>query len=422
MENNPSQVVVAFDYSNIFFRGLFTCVSKKASNGLYFSAEEDLQMLGNVVLYQVATLVKDLAVGCQVVFCADTLSSWRKEAIKKIDRLNNLGYKEGRKKKEDFDWDAIHKTMQEVLCILRDRGYNTLAIPHAEADDIMALLSDTLLGKTTSSSLIIVSSDEDLRQLIRLKKETGQYVMVINPMSSQEKDPLRRGKRCIYISKEQMDYITNSSPMDDIMGLSSNQMGYLNNLRSSGKYNLDIISPEEVLLHKLLCGDDGDSVPALYEFFTKTNKIKRITAKPKEYIINELGLQSPRDLYEKAKELPRVIGEALKTEVLHSLNERLKHQREMVELVSDNFPKEIITLWDMTIEPSVLMDSNRAINPRYNIDITPEKLVEGTKFFIKKIGDKKMVEHRIVRELSKSVRRSAVDGKTSKEVLDELFS
>ena len=48
--------------------------------------------------------------------------------------------------------------------------------------------------------------------------------------------------------------------------------------------------------------------------------------------------------------------------------------------------------------------------------------MEGTKFFIKKVGDKKMVEHSIVRELSKSVRRSAVDGKTSKEVLDELFS
>lgn len=423
MSNNQSRVVVAFDYSNIFYRGLFTCTSKRASNGLFFSADDDLRLLGNVVLSQIAGLIKDLATGCDVVFCVDTLGSWRKDVIKKIDCLSGLGYKEGRKKKEDFDWDGIHRTMQEVLSVLREKGYNILSIPHAEADDMMAFLADTLINKTDCNSLVIVSADEDLRQLVRYKPETGQCVMAVNPVSSQEKDINRRGKRTIYICEEQNEASKETGSFFSV-GLSTNmrQLVYIRNCMSSNKYNLDVINPHDILINKLLCGDDGDSIPALYEFYTKTGRVKRITAKPKEYIVEALNVKKAEDIYNNVDLLPKVIGESLKTEILYNLKERLQVQRELVELDTNNFPEELRTLWTYTIEPSILINATRPINPQYNMDITEDMLLADTKFVIEKVEGRKVVEHSVLKELNRSVRSSAVDGRSTKDLLDDMFS
>lgn len=110
--------------------------------------------------------------GNEIVIAVDSAPYWRKEIFPH--------YKAGRKKakeESDIPWKLIYKYMDLILQEIREYfPWKVIAVPGAEADDVMAVMAmyvaidnaktDLLdVGNSTEKTLII-SSDKDSRQLM----------------------------------------------------------------------------------------------------------------------------------------------------------------------------------------------------------------------------------------------------------------
>ncbi len=100
----------------------------------------------------------------EIVICTDNSSSWRKgeyeyyKAHRKIQR-------EKQESKDGMDWNALFKTINKIILEIDAYfPYKVISIPHAEGDDIIAVLSKMVPEKS-----IIISSDKDFTQLQKFK-------------------------------------------------------------------------------------------------------------------------------------------------------------------------------------------------------------------------------------------------------------
>jgi hypothetical protein len=99
----------------------------------------------------------------ELILCNDDKEYWRREYFP--------NYKAGRKKdraSSPYDWDKIFTCLNMVRDELKDNfPYISMRIPHAEADDIIAVL---LMNRGEVKN-IIVSSDKDFIQLHHLSDQ-----------------------------------------------------------------------------------------------------------------------------------------------------------------------------------------------------------------------------------------------------------
>jgi hypothetical protein len=106
-----------------------------------------------------------------IVLCCDNKNFWRKEIYPY--------YKASRKKsREDsgYDWNLIFNTITEVKNDLREHfPYKILEIAHAEADDIIGVLTRHFSPR---EKILIISSDKDFKQLQRYNGVT-QYSPIL---------------------------------------------------------------------------------------------------------------------------------------------------------------------------------------------------------------------------------------------------
>ena len=91
------------------------------------------------------------------VICCDSVHNWRKESFPE--------YKASRKKKKEddtTDWKSLYAFLDEMIEDLRENfPYKVIQVDRAEADDIIAVLSEHVATNPT----LIISSDKDFIQL-----------------------------------------------------------------------------------------------------------------------------------------------------------------------------------------------------------------------------------------------------------------
>lgn len=96
-----------------------------------------------------------------MVICCDGKKYWRKEVFP--------NYKAARKKsreESDLDWNLIFNTLSEIRDDLSKHfPYKVLHIERAEADDIIAVLTERCNEFGSAEDVMIVSSDKDFKQL-----------------------------------------------------------------------------------------------------------------------------------------------------------------------------------------------------------------------------------------------------------------
>ena len=102
----------------------------------------------------------------EIVICTDHMASWRKEVYPQ--------YKAHRKRERDkqkgvgLDWNALFETINRIIEELDTFfPYKVIRVPHAEGDDVIAVLSKHSNGLKENS--LIVSSDKDFNQLYKYK-------------------------------------------------------------------------------------------------------------------------------------------------------------------------------------------------------------------------------------------------------------
>jgi len=142
----------------------------------------------------------------ELVVCTDMHSSWRKgeyqyyKAHRKIKREKQV--------KEGMDWSALFQTINTIILEIDEFfPYKVVSVPHAEGDDVIAVLARNQTEKS-----IIISSDKDFTQLQKYKN-IKQYSPIQKKMLTVS-DPYKYLKEHI-IRGDKGDGIPNILSADD---------------------------------------------------------------------------------------------------------------------------------------------------------------------------------------------------------------
>ena len=324
-----NKTILCLDWSNILFRSLF--INQLYGTKMTYDNIEDCQSF----IYKFATdvcSIINIFKPNNVILLTDSQHAWRKDVLPGED-----GYKSNRQKQEGVNWDNIFKCSDDLKRLFKNAGCHVAEYEHSEADDMAALCKEVIFEKYHDYNLIIVSADADLRQLIDFDPLTNQYCAVYNTIVKG-----KTGKRFLYITQEMQNWLDKEDQVDIFFSNVDESKQYIKDIISQNvKIGIEIENPNEILLHKIFCGDDGDCVPSFYSWI-HNGKSVRITPAKERKIRETLGIKTIADLIQAKDNLKPLIESVAKKEVNDiNINERLQRQRILVELNSSLFPKDI---------------------------------------------------------------------------------
>lgn len=327
MANINTKNLLVIDWSNIMFRSLFM---HKLFNSNVASYEriEDLQSFTFKFAMDVCSIINMFKPN-RVIIATDSNHAWRKDV--------DSNYKSGREKDPQVNWENIYKCSDDLQEILRKNGVDIANVERAEADDIIAMIKEVVFEKYPEYNVIIISADADIRQLIEFNKETTQYCIVYNTTG--------RGKnsnRRMYVTQDFKDWIDSPDECDIFFESFDQPKNYVKDLlHMNSIIELYVDNPNDVVLGKILCGDDGDSVPAFYGYY-KNGRYVRITPTKSAKILDMTNSRTVKQLCENVNRFPEVFEKVCKKTIDDiDFQERLDRQRTLVELNSKLFPKHI---------------------------------------------------------------------------------
>jgi len=360
-----------FDLNNLFFRSLFI-VGGFGSKGFTFDTQAETDKLIRKVSTDISYIIRQINPS-RIIFTLDS-TSWRKN----IEIEENEGYKAHRKKSKHINWDNVFAKMKEFSEILEGNGFIVSKINKAEADDLIALWANELLYNQ-KQHVIIISSDEDIRQLVKsypLENDKQVFSVVFNPFTQG-----RNGKKKLFIPKNFNKWLNESEEADIFnRSIDIDKEDFIR-LRDIEKIVFEEIDNIELSLRKIFCGDDGDNVPAIYSWTNDNEKNVRITPSYYRKIIKNTGIDHYDELLDKAdlikEQLELISGKKSSLRI----NQRLQRQLKLVVLDSKFFPKEIVEEFSNTVDEK--LSSMLAHPQKWNMN----SILEGTRY-VKNKGDK----------------------------------
>ena len=324
-----NKTILCLDWSNILFRSLF--INQLYGTKMTYDNIEDCQSF----IYKFATdvcSIINIFKPNNVILLTDSQHAWRKDVLPGED-----GYKSNRQKQEGVNWDNIFKCSDDLKQLFKNAGCHVAEYEHSEADDMAALCKEVIFEKYHDYNLIIVSADADLRQLIDFDPLTNQYCAVYNTIVKG-----KTGKRFLYITQEMQNWLDKEDQVDIFFSNVDESKQYIKDIVAQNvKIGIEVENPNEILLHKIFCGDDGDCVPSFYNWI-HNGKSVRITPAKERKIRETLGIKTIHDLIQAKDNLKPILESVTKKDV-NDINviERLNRQRTLVELNSSLFPKDI---------------------------------------------------------------------------------
>ena len=254
--------------------------------------------------------------------------SWRKKLIDE--------YKGTRKKDTDIDWNFVYTAYGEFKEEVKST-MKVLEAPHIEGDDWISYLTEK--ANEEGRSVIIVSNDYDIKQIVSYGLDPLYINIMTNEMYNKEK---------LFLPKNYQIFLNKVSklPSDDIFSLNDNTDFLLLLDRFINKYEINEINPVESLMVKIISGDTSDNIGSVWSV-VKNGKKRGIGAKGAqsiydEYILEfgELNLSDP-DLYENIADLICEKKKLSKTQI-ESIVENIKDNMKLIDLRMHNLPEEIV--------------------------------------------------------------------------------
>jgi 5'-3' exonuclease len=257
---------IGIDMSNIFYRS-FSIISKTEID-FDIKKEKYQKILVEKNIIDILSLVRKFNNVSEVFLCFDSENYFRKE----ID----IEYKANRTKKEKEFYDVQDK----VLEIFKYNNFNCLKIEGLEADDLLALCSES-----TEKFTILISNDEDIRQLADHKT----VVFTANSLNSK---------------------IFHSELNHDLRFINNHEKLFIN------------VDPCFTLFCKLLIGCEGDNIKRIIKSGIGPKTLEKMY---KKVILEDLGFEKGLKFFN--------------VEINEDL---LQKQFKMVELNSCNMPIELV--------------------------------------------------------------------------------
>lgn len=341
-------LTIIIDGNYLFYKTLF--VSKgygtMPDGRKYLSNKNEMGVFIRKVATDLVYSLNTFSGYSRIIFTKDS-KSWRKQ----IDIPGKEGYKSGRSYAEDVDWNMFFTLMNEFTEILKEYGVIISTIDTAEGDDLMYLWSDYLNNKENPENVIVFTGDGDLTQITNFNDDvyTAVYVnkakskLIVKPgMKEWLKDREEDRNQFDIFSDNALKKIMTNDGIDLIRAVYE-------------KIETEEVDPNYVILSKILCGDDGDDIPSIWEW-KKDGKPKRITNRFIGKVYNEL---MERNNYINIDELvnnPRVrnrvrltLQEATKVQMPPDIfYEKMKVNALLAHLSKDKIPQNIIDEFNAT--------------------------------------------------------------------------
>jgi hypothetical protein len=361
---------VIIDYPNIFYRATFL-TSNYGKNKYTFDNQKEVDQLMRKVATDVTAILRTTNPS-RTIFTLDS-KSWRKE----IEIEENEGYKGNRKKSEFINWDNIYKTMDEFAQILKNNNFIVSKIDKAEADDLIALWSDKILNNL-NEHIIIVSGDEDIRQLVQSLNINDKkiFVTVYNPFMMG-----KNATKKLFVSLDFEKWLNDDTDPGDFFNraVDTDKEDFKRLLNE--RIKLEPIIGSEIALRKIFCGDDGDNIPAIHTWL-KENKhdiVKKVRVTESIYakIKTALNFKYYTDLLDNSTQLiiANYLSELAKTPISFKIDERINRQLKLVVLSKELFPKDIVSDFNKHADESL---QNPNIPPIQGWNMVT--LLDGTKY------------------------------------------
>lgn len=381
MANN--KILLCLDWSNLLFRSLF--MNQLYGKSSTYDKIEDMQSF----IYKFATdvcSIINIFKPNNIIIATDAQHAWRKDVLP-----GENGYKSNRQKNESYNWDNIFTCSDDLKKILENNSMHIAQIDHCEADDMAALCKEVIFEKYKDYNIIIVSADADLRQLIDFRPENNQYCAVYNATSKG-----KTGKRYMYVSQGFMDWYNTPDECDIFFSTIDGNKQYIKDLlNANSMIALSVDNPDNILLNKIFCGDDGDCVPSFYNWFNN-GKMARITPGKAKKIRETLGIKNVQDLVYGENELKPLLEKICKKDINDiDVHDRLNRQRVLVELNSSLFPQQIQDYKD-TIDYMI-----QDIPEKIFYNLKASTLLQGTKY--EHANEKKALEADVFKNMNKYI-------------------
>lgn len=343
---------VVIDMNNMLFRSLHV-LGGFGQKSYTFDSQKELDELMRKLAMDMSFLIRMINPS-RVIFAVDD-KSWRKG----INIEENEGYKAQRKLSNNINWDNIFMILDKFMEIVEEIGMIVTKIPKAEGDDVIALWSDELLYNQ-KQHVIIISGDEDVRQLVKSHIDDNNkqiFCTVFNPFM-QGKNAARKlyvpeNEFNIWLNKEEEVSIWNMDVSIDI------DKGDFCRIRDTEKVRVEEVDGNMIAMKKVFCGDDGDNIPAIFTWIAKEKdgtpkmtsdnipKEVRITNAPFLKIFEQLknfpGEKIDHNiLKERSKKILQGLTKVAKESPAFNINERLERQIKLVVLDKTLFPSSIL--------------------------------------------------------------------------------
>ena len=363
-----------FDLNNIAHRSLFM-VSGYGTKSYTFNNDTEIQQLMRKMATDIAFLTR--IINPSRIFFAQDSTSWRKDI--QIDE--NDGYKAQRTKSSVINWNKIYNSLDEFTELMENNGMIITKIPKAEADDVIALWSYEI-ANNQHQHVIIVTGDEDMRQLVKAYEYEGNesFVTVFNPFMQG-----KNSSRKLFVCPEFNEWINTADPVDFM-----NMKGTINvdkedfmKIKGAEKTRMEVINGQMIALRKIFCGDDGDNIPSIFTWAVKDkndeDKQVRFTNSKFEKIIEILTssrnhLPDHNELIERHAQVLTLVQDLTKQTVPFNMKERLIRQTKLAVLDENFFPTEIVETFHNTKQEQL----NK---PRINYgNVNMRDLLEGTRY------------------------------------------
>ena len=272
--------------------------------------------------------------GGRVVICFDR-KSWRYNFYE--------GYKSSRVKDPEEDWGIFYDLITEYSAILEDKGFIISAIDGAEGDDLIYKWTEKFTAQGESS--IVITGDGDLSQLVTGIQDP--WIICWDNNSKKLKLFAEEGWQFNWLGAEK--------PSNDLFNLDFQSTDSKGSLRSLlNRTTLTELESDEILLEKILSGDDGDDVPSVWQVPNKKGTgVIRITGKKTEKIMTAFKEKYSgkfSDLYYRDKALDylaglilRVLGDVDGTKERKKVKENIQRNARLVWLTDEMLPPSLVS-------------------------------------------------------------------------------
>ena len=362
-----------FDLNNIAHRSMFI-VGGYGSKQFTFDKQAEVDQLMRKMAMDIAFIVR-LINPSRILFAQDD-TSWRKSI--QIDE--NEGYKGNRIKSKHINWDNVYASISEFTELMQTNGMIVTKIPTAEADDIIALWAHELLINQ-NQHVIIVSGDEDLRQLVQFypydaPNKKIAFTTVFNPFMQG-----KNASRKLYVPKYFEEWMNTADAVDfmNMKGTINVDKEDFHKIITSERTRMEVVDGRMIALRKMFCGDDGDNIPAIYSWLNDKGIEMRVTNSKFEKMY-EMLLISPNelmdhyDLLERGDEVKKAMQKVIKQTPPFDINKRIERQVKLVVLDQTFFPEEIVNEFEK-------IKQTQLDKPRVNYaNLNMQNLLEGTRY------------------------------------------